>query len=174
MWDDVDLEIGEQREQELQDNYWKPMIDRGSTVKRFLYTPTSAFDILRPILTPVNETNNLRLQKEMNYLGLKLKETAAGRVLAMQLADLVPKQQKLLLAIRHDLMESKLRPEQLERLQQDYQEVSAQLRRVMKDVERMKISVGEQFLNFVRIRNWKGSRIWRSVSAGLLDISNGN
>jgi methyl-accepting chemotaxis protein len=161
MWDEVDLETGEQREQELQDIYWKAMIDRGSTVKRFLYTQKSAFDVLRPVLSQVNKMQTLRLQNEVTDLGLKLKETAAGRVLALQLEELVPKQQRLLMAIRNDLMESSLQPDQLEQLHRDFQEVSAQLQRAMRDVEKMKISVGDQFLNFVRIKIWNGSRIWR-------------
>ena len=162
MWDIVDSESGEQREQELQDNYWRSMINRGSTVKRFLYTPASAFDVLRPILTQVHETRTLRLQREMTGL----KETAVGRVLALQLEELVPKQQKLLEAIRSDLAEPKLRPDQLEKLQRDYQEVYAHLQQVMKDAER--ISAAEQFSNFV---GKNGSRIWRSVSARPLNIS---
>ena len=174
MWDDIDLESGEEREQELQDNYWRSMINRGSTVKRFLYTSASAFDVLRPILTRVHETHTLRLQKEVTDLKLKLKETAAGRVLALQLEELVPKQQKLLEAIRGDLMVSKLRPDQLERLQRDYQEVSMQLQRVMKDVERMKISVGDQFLNVIGLKAWKMASIWRSVPARPLHLSDDN
>ena len=55
MWDEVDPEIGEQREKELREIYWKTMIDRGSTVKRFLSTPVSASDLLRPIVNQVGK-----------------------------------------------------------------------------------------------------------------------
>lgn len=158
MWDEVEPEMGEKRESELQDTYWKSMIERGSTVKRFLFTPSSAFDVLRPILTRANECHSLLLQKEVTDLGMKLRETTAGRALAMQVEELVPSQQKLLAAIRNDLMDSKLRPDQLEKLQQDYQEVSAQLQSVIKDVKRSNISVGERFLKAVRVKNLK--RIW--------------
>ena len=156
MWDEVDQAVGEQREKELREIYWKTMIDRGSTVKRFLSTPASAFDVLRPILDRANEIQSVRLQEEVTDLGTKLKETDAGRLLAIQLEELVPKQQKLLAAIREDLLDPKLTPDQLERLMQDYQEVSGRLQRVTEDVGKLNISVGKRFLNFVGVKNWKG------------------
>ena len=153
MWDEVDLEIGEQREKELRENYWKPMIDRGSTVKRFLSTPASVFDLLRG---RVNEIQSLRLQEEVRALGIKLRETGAGRTLAIQLEELVPKQQKLLGSIRDDLLDPKLTPDRLERLMQDYQEVSRRLQRVTEDTGRLNISVAKRILNSVGVKNWKG------------------
>jgi hypothetical protein len=164
MWDEVEPSIGDQREGELQDIYWKSMIDRGSSVRRFLSTPASAYDVLRPILTRAGEQQSLLLQKEVTDLAVQLKQTAAGRALAIQLQELFPKQQKLLTAIRQELLDPTLRPDQLEKLQQEYQVVSTKLQRVMKDIERLKISIGERFLNVVKVKNWKG--VWRSVSAG--------
>src|SRR6266540_6334994 len=35
MWDEVDEDLGAEREKELTDVYWKSMIERGSSVKRF-------------------------------------------------------------------------------------------------------------------------------------------
>ena len=156
MWDEVEPEIGEQRLEELQDNYWKTMIDRGSTVKRFLSTPASAFDVLRPILSRVNQAQSLRLQEEVTDLGTKLKETDAGRMLAIQLEELISRQQKLLEQIREDLLDPKLTPDQLDRLMKEYQEVSGRLQRVTEDVGRLNISVGKRVLNSFGAKNWKG------------------
>ena len=156
MWDEVNLEVGEQREKELREIYWKSMIDRGSTVKRFLSTPASAFDLLRPILIRANDIQSLRLQEEVTDLGTTLRETDAGRMLAVQLEELVQRQQKLLGAIREDLLDPKLTPDQLEKLMQDYQEVSGRLQRITEDVGRLNISVGKRVLNSVGAKNWKG------------------
>ena len=155
MWDEVDLEIGEQREKELREIYWKSMIDRGSTVKRFLSTPASAFDLLRPMLSRANDIQTLRLQEEVADLGTKLRETDAGRMLAIQVEELVTKQQKLLRAMRDDLLDPKLIPDQLKRLMQDYQEVSGRLQRVTEDVRRLNISVGKRVINSAAVKNWK-------------------
>ena len=130
MWEEVEPELGEMRERELQNIYWKSMVDRGSSVKRFLQTPASAFEVLRPILCQSNEHQSLRLQEEITNLGLKLQETAAGRMLAVQLDEMLPKQQKILTRIRNHLMDPTLPPEQLATLQREYQMVSAQLQNV--------------------------------------------
>ena len=72
MWDEVDPKVGEQREKELREIHWKPMIDRGSTVEPFQFSPTSAFKLLRQILILLNEVQSLR-PKEGNksHFGLR-------------------------------------------------------------------------------------------------------
>src|SRR6266498_2260415 len=100
MWNEVDDNLGSEREEELKTLYWKSMIDRGSYVKRFLYTRESAFEVLTPIFNQVNSRNALLLQKEMNDLGLKLKETSAGKSLYMVLGELTERQQDILRRIR--------------------------------------------------------------------------
>jgi hypothetical protein len=151
MWDDIDPSTGDKRERELQDKYWKSMIERGSSVRRFLSTPASALDLLRPILTRANEQRSSLPQQKMSVSPRKLKEIIAGRTLALQLEELVPRQQELLKTIRNDLLDAKLRPDQHEKLMQEYQGVSAKLQRAIKDVKRLKTSAEKQSSN--RFRN---------------------
>ena len=150
MWDEVDLEIGEQREKVLRNDYWKTMIDRGSTVKRFLSTPASAFDVLRPILSQVNQVQSLRIQEEVTDRGTKLGDTDAGRMLAIQPEEFVLRQRKFLTAIREDLLDPTLTPDQLDRLMKEFQEVSGRLQRLQEDVRWLK---GKRVLG---AKNWKG------------------
>ena len=49
MWDSVDERTGALHEAKLKRLY-KPLIEEGLSVKRFLDDPSSAFDILRPII----------------------------------------------------------------------------------------------------------------------------
>jgi len=49
MWGDVDESTGTLHEDELK-SIWKPLIDEGLSVKRFLNDPSSAFHILHPIV----------------------------------------------------------------------------------------------------------------------------
>jgi len=58
MWDEVDEETGTKRENDLQTDYWKPLIDCGSSVKRFLNDTTSAYSILRPIVQGASSQRN--------------------------------------------------------------------------------------------------------------------
>ena len=53
-WDDVSLEIGQRREKQLQDKYWKEMIQYGSTVMQVdADSSSSAWDIMNRILLTV-------------------------------------------------------------------------------------------------------------------------
>src|SRR6266498_842850 len=63
MWDDVEEEVGAERELELKTVYWKSMIERGSHVQRFLYTRESASEILAPVFNEVHTRSTLLLQK---------------------------------------------------------------------------------------------------------------
>src|SRR6266545_3316795 len=103
MWSEVDEESGEERERELKDEYWKSMIERGSSVKRFLYTRQSALEMLTPILEEVDKRSALLLQTEMNEFHLQLKETSAGRMMYMELGELVARHEDILKRVRGEL-----------------------------------------------------------------------
>jgi hypothetical protein len=56
MWETlINWETGLKREKELKDDYWKSMIERGSSVKRFLRNRQSALDVLSPIFDHLNQ-----------------------------------------------------------------------------------------------------------------------
>ena len=61
MWDEVEPEVGEMREAQLKAEYWKTMIDRGSSVRRFHQDQKSAFEILDPIINGVDTKSALLL-----------------------------------------------------------------------------------------------------------------
>ena len=155
MWDDVDEETGAEREKELGSVYWKSMIERGSSVKRFLNNRSSAFEILTPIINEVNKNSALLLQKEMMDLRLQLRQTTAGQTLFLELEELVARHQRALSRIRGGLTEPSLDQEQLQEVMEEYQRVSAQLHRAVEDMQRMKVSTGEWFKKLVIKKNWK-------------------
>ena len=49
-WDQVKLEKGQQREQELENTYWKEMIQQGSVIMRVHTDSSSAWEIVNRIL----------------------------------------------------------------------------------------------------------------------------
>jgi hypothetical protein len=87
MWDDVDEELGSQRENELEKNYWKGMLNEGSKTSRHLKTPESAWAILDNFLQPAHQRQALQLQKEMVDLQRQLNETKAGKKLFSELEN---------------------------------------------------------------------------------------
>ena len=142
MWDEVETDVGEKREEQLRSEVWKTMIERGSSVRRFYQDQKSAFDILAPIIDEVNDRGALLLQKEVVDLGLQLNQTSAGRVLYSDIGELVSHYQKYMERIRSELKEPTLNPEQLEVLMNDYKTVSKQLQRATEEVKKMKIPLG--------------------------------
>ncbi|KAF8989232.1 P-loop containing nucleoside triphosphate hydrolase protein [Cyathus striatus] len=60
MWDSIEKEIGEQREDHLCRRYWRAMSDRRSHVLRFQNTRESAWSILRPIIQKTRDQERRR------------------------------------------------------------------------------------------------------------------
>jgi hypothetical protein len=75
-WDAVEQSIGESREAELRQHFWKDMIDAGAEVFRFNRTKSSAFDILQRLVP--KKPVVLQLQEEMKD-GATIGETSVGK-----------------------------------------------------------------------------------------------
>jgi len=159
MWDEVETDVGDRREEQLRTEYWKAMIERGSSVQRFYQDQKSAFGVLAPIIEEVNSRNALLLQKEVHDLGLQLNQTTAGRTLHSELGELVLRHLKCMERIRSQLKEPTLDQEHLEELMDDYKKVSEQLQRATEDLKKMKISVGDRIQLVTKSLDW--SRIFR-------------
>jgi len=138
MWDEVDGRIGCNRENDLKNSYWEAMVERGSTIKRFLLTRPSAFDVLEPILREVSKRKTLLFQREVEDLGLNLNETRAGRTLAMQLEGIVGAHEEKLDRIRSELKDPLLTPTKLNLLKEEYQEISRQIQDTTNEAKRFK------------------------------------
>jgi hypothetical protein len=50
-WGDISADVGQRREQQLADTYWKEMLDKGSEMARFMNTPESAWAIVDLIVS---------------------------------------------------------------------------------------------------------------------------
>ncbi len=130
MWDEVDEEIGAGREKDLKDDYWKPMIDSGSSVQRFRRNRESALEILTPIFEDVHNDRFRFLRKEIDALGVKLEHTAVGRDLLKKLEDSISLLQETLVEFRTKSTQS---PIDLQLLTDRFHDVSMQLQHTMRD-----------------------------------------
>ena len=104
MWDLVDEKTGVEREKELSKTggFWKPMLDRGSSVKHFRRTQASAFEVLVPIFEQINGRKAILLQQTLADLGAKLEESMGGRKLFEEIEDLAVLRQEKLDSIRRE------------------------------------------------------------------------
>ena len=104
MWDQVDEDVGNNRENELTTKYWKTMVELGCHTSRFHNTAESALDIV----SQFQDTRcTVLLQKELVDFHLELAETCAGRTLFSFLIEFIKKIKELLAEI-----ETKLRQNQ--------------------------------------------------------------
>lgn len=76
MWDEVGEEKALLRQKELEESFWKDMLDSGCTTKQFKNTPESAWDIVDSKMTDGLKLN-LLLQEEMGRHGKPINETSA-------------------------------------------------------------------------------------------------
>ena len=145
MWNEVDEWEGAKREQELKRDYWRPMIERGSSIQRFYYSRESAFEIILPIFDDVHRRSAraLLLQNEITDRGLLLKETSAGQTLKLGLGELIAQHQDVLGNIRRELADPDGNSDQLRLLMGEYQRVSTQLQLVSEDMRKMDSSKGD-------------------------------
>jgi hypothetical protein len=96
MWEKVTQEEGARRQEQLRNNYWKDMIDQGSTVQR-VSSNQDAINLVKSFLGKT--TAVLQLQDELAK-GRKLVNTGAGAAIQEDF-------ERLRLQYRKDLEEAK-------------------------------------------------------------------
>jgi len=102
----------------------------------------------------------LLLQTEMNDLQLQLGKTSAGKMLHIELGELVAQHQDVLGRIQRALRDPMVDADKLQFLMEEYQRLSVQLQRASEEMRRMKISRRRKIKGFV-IGDWR--RIFRLV-----------
>lgn len=85
-WREVDKSVGAQREEELRTNFWKFMLDFGSTMARYHGDEDSAVTIASQLLQ--KETVILDLQRELVDRSKKLSQTSAGALVNDDIEEL--------------------------------------------------------------------------------------
>jgi len=88
-WAGLPEDIGQLREAQLSDTYWKGMLAEGSRMARFTNTRKSAWDIIDIIVK--NKPVSLLIQEELVDLQKKLPETEAAIALRSTLQELAQK-----------------------------------------------------------------------------------
>ena len=89
MWEKVTIKEGLRREAELEQTYWKDLIDGGATVARITtQSGNEAQSLVKSLLK--NTPTSTRLQEELNS-GLSLVQTAAGIEIREEMAKLEQK-----------------------------------------------------------------------------------
>ena len=146
MWDEVDEEIGEERERELKEIYWKSMLGRNSTTSRFLRTRESAFDVIEPLIDAANKRSSVQLQEELVDMVKSLPATAAGQELFSAMEQLVSQREDLLGRFRHEMRHSDGDKMALESLQEEYQSLQKNLKATVIEMQRLRLPLGKRLM----------------------------
>lgn len=144
MWDQISLEEGKTREQELlqKPEYWGTMIERGSMAYRHLHTQESAMTIVHR-LAQHKEPVATNLQRELVDHGRQLSDTSAGRELQRELLqhreDLLGKRATNKDQLQQAINESDYEAEEALVMQRD--EYKESFRRVEQDINYLRRTV---------------------------------
>ncbi|CAA7262283.1 unnamed protein product [Cyclocybe aegerita] len=106
-WGSGRTEILEQRESEMKDEHWSPLIEKGVKVRRFLRDSESALDVLNHLLghIDVDSLLDLQIQKELLEFRMSIPETQAGQELRYTLKQLL-KMQNETVTLEKSLMQN--------------------------------------------------------------------
>ena len=150
MWDDVEEETGQLREEELKSRYWRSMLDRNSTTNRFLGTRESALRLIEPLIDAANKKSSLLLQQELVDLRNKLPETSAGAKLFSETELLVKQRQEVLERIRNAMKHSNQDKTSLPALKEEYRKVKMQLDATVIEMQKLKLPLGHRLSQMTR------------------------
>lgn len=117
MWGKVTPEVGDAREEELADSFFKPAIDKGALFRRHDNTAGSAHGIIQDILGKKQVT--LQIQEEIVDHRKRIEETAAGRELLREIDKQVEKRLRQLRELEKMLNQTKAGDGGMQELQQE-------------------------------------------------------
>ena len=147
MWDEVDMETGCIREEELKSNYWQSMIERNSTTSRFMGSRESALGLIEPLIDAANKKSSLLLQQEMVDMRNKLPATSAGLRLFSEMERLVRERQDALERIRNAMKYEKA---SLPALNKEYQRLRTQLDITAAEMQKLRLPLGKRLSRMSR------------------------
>jgi len=162
MWSNVKPEVGAERERQLQQEFWKPMIDQGSVVKRFDCTYKRAWDIVN-VLIGRAQREAVLLQEEIVDLGRKLSETEAGKTLYNALQRLLAEQKETVRMLQE---EAKIQdnPKLAKELEKEYDKIQRELDKTFEDMKRLKIPFGRRFALLFSFKKAKSHSVFSPKS----------
>ena len=140
MWGQVDLQIGEAREDELmrEDTFFKPAFDKGARVARNENTVASAQNIIRLVLD--NHPLPLRIQRELVDKHKDISETTASKELYREINAQVKKHQEEMRVIKEMRMleeEAHVLKEEVRVLKEEMRAMRVENEETRRELQRM-------------------------------------
>lgn len=131
MWGEVSRNIGEARERELSDKFFKPVLEKGAQMVRHHDTVQSAHDVIRRIAG--NRPVVLRIQQELVDERRDIANTAAGEAVNRELNEQMRRHQAQLKAVQEEMEQA-----MEENDEETRQELEEERRKLQEQVEKTK------------------------------------
>lgn len=142
-WGQVSAEEGQRRESQMKarPDFWKGMIDKGSTVLRQDDGKESARRIVQYLIKR-RQPQALQIQEDMVDKGLALNETAAGKELQAEIARLQAENERRLKEVRKEMKEAleKADEEHQQELKKYKKEIKEKIERQQRDATTLRMS----------------------------------
>ena len=138
MWGEVSPEDGQDRENQLSNDFFKPVLDKGAQMARHHNTAESAHDIIRRIIK--EDPVVLQIQRELVDEHKEIGDTAAGEIVNRELNEQMRRQQHELEKLQEE-MEQALK-EKDEETRQELEEDARKLREQMDKVKKESDGMG--------------------------------
>lgn len=132
MWGKVEQSVGEARERELTEIYFKPALDKAAQLVRHHNTTQSSHDIIRRIMK--NDPAPLRIQQELVDERKDIKDTAAGEAINEELNALIRRHATEMRALREEMHQA-LR----EKDEETRKELEEETRRIKEQMDKMRV-----------------------------------
>jgi hypothetical protein len=158
MWERVGWAIGNAREQELKDVFWKELVDRGSRVDRL---QTTTFEDAWGVVGKLVETRASKitmLQEELVDQKIKLNETHAGKALYTDLQKNLAEQKESMKSLLEQVEKSK-DPHLIRELKKEYERIQRDFERTFEEKEKLKRSLGNRILSFFAPKKTQAVRL---------------
>ncbi|KAJ3561368.1 hypothetical protein NP233_g10237 [Leucocoprinus birnbaumii] len=142
MWEELMFDDGMSREKELQELYWKPLIDKGSKIDRLTRSdPDDAWRIVEQLIRRNDARAIAQLQEELLELGSTLQDTYPGRLLQDSLQRALAEQKT---SLKQVLSQSRRSgdPALLKKLTKEYNRCEDQTRKAIEEIRKQKYDVG--------------------------------
>ena len=137
MWSEVSSEVGEDRERQLSNKFFRPVLELGVQMVRHHNTAQSAHDIIRRMLA--NDPVVLQIQRELVDEHKDIADTAAGRAVNQELNELMRRNQAELKEVQEEIERAlKEKDEQtMQELEEGRKKLKEELEKAKKDSEGM-------------------------------------
>ena len=144
MWGMVPLDVGESREAELTNKFFKPALDKGAQMVRHQNTEKSAHDIVRMIMK--NRPVVLQIQRELVDERKDIANTAAGEAVNEELNEQIRKHREEWQEAQDQMVQALKEKDEETRqeMEEETQRLQEQMEMIKKDSEGMASNYTEE------------------------------